>query len=672
MAAVTQQSYGQVCSPGAIKRWTGTANPGDLAVGQAGHTGTNLFAINGTILDWSEHITGPLNPAYTAPAPPAVQPNPFSSPVSGPNVQQDGYGIVAGPDYDRDRPQAGHRDLRYFAFTFDRANSYFFFRRAVNASPQVAYYYLVDINLDGHMRNGEPVIKVNYNGSTASLEMGYFIEHADQVNDGTSAPGNHVINKGNAMVATIARVAGNSEWTVGAADGWSVDGDFDNIANGQLPALTTVGGVQEVWGAAAINDGPNSGYAVEFSVPWNYLRLYDGAGAAPAPYDASYNPMTYLKVFSYHVSTQNGGGGNLNGAEDNVGGCCSGLAFSGNANTDLTSQLTVANGNPSSQYRIRLTYTEQLNFSTNVTLPQIIFSNVVTFGVVTPNPTTYTVRVYPADGAGNPILPGTLFSYSNQPNATSWAFTGVPVMLTASPLGTAKFVVDVDFGGPPYKTKSATVTVTTDNAFNVASLNCVQLGTTGDNIPVGILTPLPVSFKSFTATRNNSNVMVKWETATEINNSGFAVERNINGTWEQVGFVPSQATSGTSTSDLSYQFIDLNNTKGITQYRLKQIDIDAKFKYSDVRAVRGDGQIGKTIVYPNPSSDGKVNIVFEDANLSRDISVSDMSGRTVKQLKGVTANNITIDNLTPGMYSLRIVIPSTGDQSVEKIMVNKR
>ncbi len=183
---------------------------------------------------------------------------------------------------------------------------------------------------------------------------------------------------------------------------------------------------------------------------------------------------------------------------------------------------------------------------------------------------------------------------------------------------------------------------------------------------------LPVSFKSFTATRNRSNVLVKWETASEQNNSGFAVERNINGVWEQVGFVPSQATGGTSFSDLSYQFIDLNNTKGITQYRLKQIDIDSKSKYSEIRSVRGDGQAGKTIVYPNPSSDGKVNIVFEDATVSRDISVTDMSGRTIKQLKGITSNNITIDNLTPGMYSLRIVVPSTGDQSVEKIVVNKR
>ncbi|MEO7922618.1 MAG: T9SS type A sorting domain-containing protein [Chitinophagaceae bacterium] len=184
--------------------------------------------------------------------------------------------------------------------------------------------------------------------------------------------------------------------------------------------------------------------------------------------------------------------------------------------------------------------------------------------------------------------------------------------------------------------------------------------------------PLPVSFTSFTATRNHSNVVVKWATASELNNSGFAIERNVNGTWEQVAFVPSQAVGGNSDAVLNYQYIDYNNTKGITQYRVKQIDLDAKSKYSEVRAVRGEGQTGKTVVYPNPTNDGKVNIVFEDANVSRDISVSDMSGRTVKQLRGITNNNIQIDNLTPGIYSIRIVVTATGDQTVEKIVVNKR
>ncbi|MBK5286128.1 MAG: hypothetical protein JJE25_12070, partial [Bacteroidia bacterium] len=60
---------------------------------------------------------------------------------------------------------------------------------------------------------------------------------------------------------------------------------------------------------------------------------------------------------------------------------------------------------------------------------------------------------------------------------------------------------------------------------------------------------LPVSLKSFTATRNHSNVLLKWETATEQNNSGFYIERNSsNGTWEQVAFVPSGAAGGNSSS----------------------------------------------------------------------------------------------------------------------------
>jgi rRNA maturation protein Nop10 len=184
--------------------------------------------------------------------------------------------------------------------------------------------------------------------------------------------------------------------------------------------------------------------------------------------------------------------------------------------------------------------------------------------------------------------------------------------------------------------------------------------------------PLPVDFKSFTATRNHSNVMLKWETISEQNCSGFAVERNTNGTWEQVAFVASQAQGGNSSDLLSYQFIDLNNTKGISQYRIRQVDIDNRSKYSEVRSVRGDGQLGKVIVYPNPTMDGKVNVSFEDAAVIREVSLIDMSGRTLRQWKAVTSNNIAIENLTPGMYTLRVVVPETGEQVVNKIVVNKR
>lgn len=184
---------------------------------------------------------------------------------------------------------------------------------------------------------------------------------------------------------------------------------------------------------------------------------------------------------------------------------------------------------------------------------------------------------------------------------------------------------------------------------------------------------LPVKLTSFNATRSRDNVSLTWQTSMEDNCKGFEIQRKIGyGAWETIGFVSSKSVNGNSNSPLSYDFGDINTTKGITQYRLKQIDVNMGYAYSQIRSVRGEGQKGKTIVYPNPSSDGKVNVIFEDANGIRDVSVSDMSGRVIKQMRGVTNNNITIENLNAGMYTVRIVNVETGDQEVQKFVVNKR
>ncbi|HEX6180711.1 MAG TPA: T9SS type A sorting domain-containing protein [Chitinophagaceae bacterium] len=184
---------------------------------------------------------------------------------------------------------------------------------------------------------------------------------------------------------------------------------------------------------------------------------------------------------------------------------------------------------------------------------------------------------------------------------------------------------------------------------------------------------LPAEFKSFTANRSShTNVSLKWETVQELNVSGFALERKTTGNWEEFAFIPTQAPDGNSQTLLTYIYNDVNTNKGMTQYRIRQVDQDSRFKYSIIRAVRGDGQAGNTVVYPNPTSNGKVTVVFDDASVSRDISLFDMTGRAIKNWKNVTNNNIQIDNLVAGIYSLRIVVPATGELSVEKIVVNKR
>ena len=244
--------------------------------------------------------------------------------------------------------------------------------------------------------------------------------------------------------------------------------------------------------------------------------------------------------------------------------------------------------------------------------------------------------------------------------------------------------IQVGSGGPfvinsttPYTNTNVTYTGNNTPGENSAIwvvVSSPQLSYTVNSLFESACSPLPVHLTYFNAKRSNaSNVGLTWQTAQELNASGFEIQRLIGHSgWQVVGFVYTQALNGNSSSVLNYNFNDNNNARAITQYRLRAVDIDAKSKFSEIRAVRGEGQAGKIIVYPNPSFDGKAKVVFEDINGTRDVSLTDVSGRVVKQWTGVTNNNLEIDNLTPGYYSLRVIIRETGEQSIEKIVVNKR
>ena len=186
--------------------------------------------------------------------------------------------------------------------------------------------------------------------------------------------------------------------------------------------------------------------------------------------------------------------------------------------------------------------------------------------------------------------------------------------------------------------------------------------------------PLPVNFVYFNARRTSStNVSLTWETATEVNNNGFEILRLMpNGDWETIGFIRSTATDGNSTSAIDYSFNDNNPSKGITQYRIRQVDLNGKYTFTDIRAVRGDGQPGKTIIYPNPSADGTVNVVFDDVNAVRDVALVNANGQLIRKWDGIANNNLKIVNITPGFYTVLITIHDTGERSVEKFVVYKR
>ena len=217
------------------------------------------------------------------------------------------------------------------------------------------------------------------------------------------------------------------------------------------------------------------------------------------------------------------------------------------------------------------------------------------------------------------------------------------------------------------KNQNIFLVITQTNGDGTGASNVVLL-------PAAQCAPLPITFRLFTANRSNqSNVLLKWETETETNNKGFALQRNMgDNAWQTIAFIRSQAQDGTSTSTLAYTYNDLNSNKGMSQYRIQQVDFDGKSRLSEIRAVRGDGQKGRTIVYPNPSFDGRVNVVFENSEATRNVLLSDINGRIIRQWKNVNGNMIQVDNLIPGVYSMRIVVLETGEQTVEKIVISRQ
>jgi photosystem II stability/assembly factor-like uncharacterized protein len=119
------------------------------------------------------------------------------------------------------------------------------------------------------------------------------------------------------------------------------------------------------------------------------------------------------------------------------------------------------------------------------------------------------------------------------------------------------------------------------------------------------LNPIPVELSSFTADYINAEVILKWQTASETNNRGFEVERQTDshhfpdGKWEKVGFVEGY---GTTTENKFYLFADKNLQAGTHNYRLKQLDFDGSFEYSDVIRVEvtAPGKFTLEQNYPNP------------------------------------------------------------------------
>lgn len=140
----------------------------------------------------------------------------------------------------------------------------------------------------------------------------------------------------------------------------------------------------------------------------------------------------------------------------------------------------------------------------------------------------------------------------------------------------------------------------------------IFMGVTNDQ------SPLPVTLLTFNGEMNDEgNIELNWETADELNNDFFQVQRSSTGLsdWEPLGYVTG---NGNSDQIISYSFTDDNvsKDKGFLYYRLKQVDFNGAFEYSPVISVAIDSELfeGRDSwkVYPNPSNGYNLQMVLVD------------------------------------------------------------
>jgi len=164
--------------------------------------------------------------------------------------------------------------------------------------------------------------------------------------------------------------------------------------------------------------------------------------------------------------------------------------------------------------------------------------------------------------------------------------------------------------------------------------------------------PLPVSLLDFTAALQNKSVLLQWKIATEKNLTKFVIERSANGS----NFLPinSVPVNGASTFVKNYSIMDEQPLQAINFYRLKIIDIDGIFTYSNIVAVRINAEI-KLRIFPNPAQ----RILFVEANGNNEnaiVQIVDGNGKKLKEMKvflsGKTSFSVDVSNLPGGFYNL--------------------
>jgi hypothetical protein len=367
--------------------------------------------------------------------------------------------------------------------------------------------------------------------------------------------------------------------------------------------------------------------------------------------------------------------------------------------SQTVSGLTVGTTYYVRAYTTSATATTYSTFNICITVPQVndecSGAATVTQQGFSNNPSTFTVITETATQSTNT---SSCFSSSNDDDLW-YKFTATNstlIMRVSNFQATSGTPAGVDYG---VYTATANCASTTEVACAFSAITSGDITVTGltvgtqyflrlltdgtggrasFNIALMSPTVVPITLSSFTGERNGAVNQLKWTTSTEVNNKGFDLERSQNGvTFGSIGFIASNTVNGNSSNPVAYSFTDLQPAKGINYYRLKQIDIDGRYSYSNVVAIAGarPTSLEITNVFPNPAAEVLNLVIGSPESKNASFVITDVMGRNMfSETKRIVAGHsnisINVSTLPAGTYFIKAVC-SEGCEAVTSRFVKQ-
>jgi hypothetical protein len=227
----------------------------------------------------------------------------------------------------------------------------------------------------------------------------------------------------------------------------------------------------------------------------------------------------------------------------------------------------------------------------------------------------------------------------NWPAAWTASLSGTPFSSYAGGVGSyavLNFANQCSISGSVFPAEYHICNTTAFSNYNAGAMGGTSSGASACSFP-----PLPMILTQFSASLNPQGIDIVWSTSFELNNDHFELERSHNGIdFEKITEVKGQGTKNTPST---YVFADTEvNTLLPVYYRLKQVNTDGYFVYSNVIVIHGAQGNTSMEIYPNPLDDGTTlyaRFGQEDEGMAK-VSLFDLSGKLI--------NEYLMDNVQPG------------------------